>query len=311
MRQFIREHPWQLEIVPAVAMAAAVGSVLFYYLRLAGDLVVLEANSGHDGTVGTLLVLFATLVMFYWVLGLRANHQWVTTEHRKRFNWMALVFQSGMLLYASMSLFLVHVTIMMVNQSTDTQVVDLLFTLLSAIQVAGLGLTAVIEWRRPFVLRHETSEPPPPASVLPDGHAGSYIDTEVDWSWVVLALLMCAVSLLAAVLVGEWATGAALVVGFLAASTLAYRKVTVTAECVLFWCGPVRQRFATADIVEYRALHQELFTWKRLRKTRTLFVTTGRSLELKLRNGMTYRLGMVRPAYACELLSRMMSQRDV
>jgi hypothetical protein len=228
----------------------------------------------------------------------------VLAERKKSFNWLVLVFQATILMKSWILPFLVWTTFRLAINSPHLEVLGTMDLLLGGTLLLGLGTTALLEWRRPYSPREEITEPPPP---VPDS-SDTYIDTETDRSWFVFAFFLIVMSVLAAVQGGYWLHGAVgLLAGILFAST-AHRKVVITPEGVAFLCGPVRMRFAIADIVECCPLHQELFTWKRLRKTRTFFVTTGRCLELKLRNGMTYRLGMVRPEYACDLLNRMMSQ---
>ncbi|MBP6963201.1 MAG: hypothetical protein KBC96_02225 [Armatimonadetes bacterium] len=301
MRQFMKDHPWQLEIVSALAVASGIGAVLFYYLTLAEHPFVCEMQSSDKMTMGGIIISRVVMATFFWTLGLRFNHGWVAQEQAKRFNWPSLVWPAGVLLETWIALLLVCVTYEATSPVPRVDMLERMFSLLAAMLLIGIGLTAVLEWRRPFLPHEETPESAPPESDTP----GIYVDKEVDWWWVGFALFLAVMCTLAVVGQEGWGYAVVGIVCMVIFASFLFRKVVISPEGVAFHCGPVRKRFPLDDIIECRPLRQELFTWKRLRKTRTFFVTTGRCLELKLRNGMTYRLGMVRPAYACSLIQPM------
>jgi hypothetical protein len=95
MKQFIKEHPWRLEIVPFIIMISAI--ILPLLLRQAYIRSFLESSNEFkqfsyvDAAQRWLVVYLSQLdvVLGLWVIGILGNHIWIGLERRKSFNFFA------------------------------------------------------------------------------------------------------------------------------------------------------------------------------------------------------------------------------
>ena len=86
MKQFIREHPWRLEIMPTLIIMFALISPLMCYRDAVAHT---DAKYGLSPEHAWLLryILFSMLMIMFWFVGPYYNHQWLQVEvDGKRFN---------------------------------------------------------------------------------------------------------------------------------------------------------------------------------------------------------------------------------
>ena len=85
MRQFIKEHPWRLEIVPFILTVLAIIVPLIYRSE---RLAWFDSWANHK-IIGTWLFTFAInvwIALVYMKRIINYNHDWVSAERYKRFN---------------------------------------------------------------------------------------------------------------------------------------------------------------------------------------------------------------------------------
>lgn len=155
MRQFLRDHPWQLEIVPALAVVVSVSATVCSR----GMLRQASTNSelllaGQWSLAGASMWLVVSVVCA-WVVEVRANHRWVKSERMKRFNWSALVFQSVILALTSLAVWLDFATLAFPAHSIPIESLAVLGSVTVRVVVAGAILTGFSEWRRLSQLRKD------------------------------------------------------------------------------------------------------------------------------------------------------------
>ncbi len=298
MRRFIREHPWQLEIVPALAFLTCVG-VGLYWLNLDVDPEIRRSYSG-------ICMLMASFVVVLWVPEVSLNHKWVVSERRKKFNYMALVSQATMLPYLWIAIDTAARGSAYARHAID---VSASWPLLSGIAVLGLGSTALMEWRRPYAAKDSALEPPPPDDVGQSPGFTSYTDSEADWSMAVSALLVLGLSVTAALVRHDLHFMAVGLPGSILLASFTRRTVVVSPDAVTLKCGIIRKRVLLSDITDCEAVHRQFLETRRWWACGALCNTTGRCMELKTSSGKTHTFGMLRPSYACELLERTISER--
>ena len=133
MKEFLKQHPWRLEIAPCL-LAIAVALVLLTHWRqmLAHTLPLPGLTVG--GTWLLRYVVRTCVAFLLWIGNWEVNHQWVISEREKRYLFwplITIVVMGAFGWFASGWMFG-------------------LFWL--AITVPAVGLQAIVEARRPFVL---------------------------------------------------------------------------------------------------------------------------------------------------------------
>jgi hypothetical protein len=90
MKQFIKQHPWRLEIVPLVVFATAVILPLVHRHELmasAGSLPLLWPAQNAVQNWWLHHALRLCLLMSPWLVIAQANHEWAQMERRKKINY--------------------------------------------------------------------------------------------------------------------------------------------------------------------------------------------------------------------------------
>lgn len=306
MREFVRVHPWRLEIVPALAFIVSIGAALFYAFRLRETWNCISMPDELRSLPATLLPWLVAILLSFWAIELHHNHRWVETERRKRYNWVTLLFQVVIVVKATLGLALVSLVSYVVDHRPWIRQP---WPWLAAILVLGIVFEAVMEKTRTFAPTRESPEPGLSGDTASAGEM-PYVDMEIDWWPVASAVpIVIATALLAALTHMYYLLVLGLIGGGLMA-LFGYRRVAISRDGVLLSCWLIRKRFRIGDIIGCRAVRPE--AWERVgpKRARALFMTTGRCLELTTRDGKTHVFGMVRPSYACSLLEPLISGVD-
>lgn len=303
MWKAIRLHPWRLEIVPAAAFGFAVWWLHVYHTQAVPFVASMRDLHGADPfrlqvawNVGWVAVL--------WLMEMGANHRWVESERRKRFNWMPLVFYPAIILRAWLPFVFTRMVLDIKHPSRPYEPFD--FLLLGATVLIGLGLALLLERTRHYIAREETSEPPLPADAA---GASSYHEIQIDWWFLPITPILLAM-VLGLCTQRELAKGDMIMLlssGVVATAvflSLSIRTLSATLDLVTCKLGPIPWRFRTSDIVTCAPTHHETFAKQRDKKRKALGVTDGRCVEIAMKNGRIYRLGALRPNHICQLIAK-------
>ena len=89
MKEFIRRHPWQLEIVPFVVLTVAFVVPALYWQELRAQVQPWHGHSA-DQTWIVWYVLRGITAVGLFACSIDSNNIWVRYERSKRFNWWAM-----------------------------------------------------------------------------------------------------------------------------------------------------------------------------------------------------------------------------
>lgn len=301
MREFIRTHPWRLEIVPAVAVFTAVGHVVYYYVSGIATLVsrTMVRTEPRWFQVDRITLFLTAFVIFCWSMSMSLNHSWVRCERRKRFNYILLPFQANIvMLCAGMTVVLRLLMDAVLHVVPHPQ-----WWLVPTAMAIGLGVTSVLEWTRPHAPNGEP-EPAPPGNPITSGGAFEYVEGSVDWSLTLGGPLMAVI----------WAVCAQTSVGgYIAAGVVAILcvlfgrgQVRLTDRMLRSSRGSMRQSVALSDVQSVQVVTHEMMQWRPKGVPRRQWHMMGSpypcALEITTKQGHIYRFGMQRPKYVCGLI---------
>jgi hypothetical protein len=303
MRRFMRTHPWRLEIAPAVAFLVAVGHVAYYQYSGLSSLVARLANNGEGPDPLSLLFTWKIVFMaLLWSMEIGVNEKWVCNERRKRFNWIGLNFQLGILMSAALVIFLIRFLDYGLAHVVHR---DLEGTAVIVLVTVGLATTVVLEMTRPYVAKSQTPEPPPELDHTGSSKPLNYVEHETDWWTVGPAIGLVALSAVPSFYgVGQYL----ILFGLGGGAFLAWfgrRTLILTGETIRFSLGSIRRRIALSDVVSWQSTYHE--AWSRCpsgidRKKWHVFSASGPCLEITTKQGHIYRFGMIRPGYVCRVI---------
>ena len=89
MKEFIKRHPWQLEIVPFLMLIVAFVVPAIYWQELRAQVRPWHGYSA-DQTLLLRYILRGITAIGLFACSLDSNDTWVRYEHSKRFNWWAM-----------------------------------------------------------------------------------------------------------------------------------------------------------------------------------------------------------------------------
>lgn len=308
MRQFIKTHPWRLEIVPAIAFIIAVGANIFYHTQIIGHSQVLAVRAGMREQADYQLITGLALIVFLWVLEGTWNHKWVMMEARKRFNWWPLINQSVMLIFAWVLIIVSWMLAILSNPAMlhtyRKGLISEMLYLGGCFLIFGLGFTALMESTRRFVPKELFVEPPPPTGIEAQGNSFRYVEKTIDWGLIASTVAMMLFIVTSMLFKREHIL---LMISLLAFGVLLFhlkQRIIVTPESVYCSFGMSKRQVAISEIECARPVHCQLLERLGQKRVRAFGNTTGRCLELTMKNGKVHVFGMLRPAYACKLLER-------
>lgn len=294
MKKFLSTHPWRLEIVPALTVLWCLGAIAYYYLRVPYRFYLCTGDSCTQWTPGTTLIWMTLVAICYWTIEIGVNHKWVLSERRKRFNYIALIFQLPMLVKACL-------VFLILEGLTHYAQFETPWMECAAILLTGICVTAVMEATRVHV-PEEATEPSPPPDVISSHGEFCYSEVSVDWSTVVcsasLVILCCFIAVETRSL---WITLITLCgAGLLA--WMSYRKITITSYQIQSSIGPFKKRVRVSGIFEYREGYHEYFAKKTSGGRRSAQGGFGPCIEIKTTDGKTHLFCMLRPHFGCSLI---------
>lgn len=298
MLKALRMHPWRVEVVPAAAIFWSIWSICAFrwwaaFSPLASPLRCKVGPVGRQVLAAP--YFFAGMALFIWTIELGWNYRWVQRERSKRVNWWLVVLQAGILLYA----WLAYGSVAILLSFSRSPSLDP-FYFLPAVIVAGIAITLVLEFTRPFVHHGEAEEPRPAQKI---GGSAIYRECVFDWASLCPSLVLLGLGM------GEY-----MVDGFVLSLLLCFavtifffsvsrRTVVVTKDSVRLSAGIVRKCIRFAEIASFRPAQYEcLFKKKRDRRTKALCIMDGRCVEITATDGKTYFLGALRPRHICDLI---------
>lgn len=89
MRQFIKEHPWRLEIVPFIVIVLAGLVPILYGIQIVKHMSALN-NFARTETYLIRYIFRVFLLLSLWPILIQQNHEWVLAETKKRFDYVAV-----------------------------------------------------------------------------------------------------------------------------------------------------------------------------------------------------------------------------
>jgi hypothetical protein len=90
LREFIKRHPWQLEIVPFVVLILAFVVPAIYWHEIRAQVRPWNGYSADQTWMLRYVLRGITAVGWLIIASVDSNDIWVRFEHTKRFNWWAL-----------------------------------------------------------------------------------------------------------------------------------------------------------------------------------------------------------------------------
>lgn len=306
MWKAVRQHPWRLEIVPAVAFGLAAWSLYVWQTRVA--CVIQRIPELRRSHVLALPWLPLGSVLFLWLIEFGHNHWWVQSERHKRFNLFALILQA---LIVMKSCVVCLLTCMFLSMMRKHPYPPMLTVLLGSVAL-GVGLTALLEWTRKCVPRDQPPEPPLPTDAV---NARPYREVQIDWSMLAGAILLCSCFLFGVgtavassmraepVFAHSVLQLATVLLAAAGVTGLAVTVITVTPDALVLWRGLIPIRLALAEIqFSVPGIREE--NPKPPHGTTTWCKLGSRCIDITMKNGRIYRLGALRPSYICRLIGR-------
>ncbi len=133
MKEWIKEHPWRLEVVPFLMVIATALLPLMHW-----DQMIARTPSLPGRSVGAIWLMHyigrVAISLFMWILGWEFIHEWVLSEREKRYNFWTLV------------------SILVLGAFGWVAAESMFGSFWLVATALAAGAQAIIEARRPFVL---------------------------------------------------------------------------------------------------------------------------------------------------------------
>ncbi|HEY3297104.1 MAG TPA: hypothetical protein VGK34_00485 [Armatimonadota bacterium] len=299
MREFIKTHPWRLEIVPAISLVLSISIACFYHVRYADRLEILLRDARTHDNPGMILNTICVSIVFLWLMEMNLNHWWVTRERRKRFNWIPVVFQFAILIQAWGACLLIYI---LHQAATHTSSVIVPWATSTVYPILGLCVTTMLEATRKYIPRDDEHEPPPPSNVLTYSDGFCYREVKVDWIHVICSTMLIVGACISAVQEHVPYMFAIGILGGGFCAWLGFRIVTITSQEIVAYSGPFKKFLKLAEINECCETFIETGYKTGPNVQKSLHGGFGPCLEVKTCNGKIHLFGMLRPHFACGLI---------
>jgi hypothetical protein len=298
MWKSIKQHPWRLEIVPAVAFAWVLWTAYAFWSQELHSAIVPVVTGQVRRDLAQTAAWLIGFGLTFWVFSMGTNAHWVRAERGKSYNWLVVPWHAIIL----MKVFLAYGFLSLMYSNWFDPPTFLRLDLFAGGILLGTAVTAVLEWTRRGTPQDD--KPEPPASVPNDGCVGlRYRETEVDW-WPIAASASVLATLVVLVLlrmpVALAAVGLLMCAAFL---LFGFRTVMLNSSALSVWIGLIRKRFPISDIESCKVAHHPFFPLKRDKRLRGIAITDGRCVELRMSDGRIRRIGAIRPSHICDLLA--------
>lgn len=297
MKQFIKEHPWRLEIVPFVIVAAAIVLPLVYrpeIMASAGPPRQLWHGLNPAQSWWLHWALRVCMVVGIWLLEIQSNALWVRLELSKRVNYWAppcaaIMAVAGWLCcwWHFRTLWIVAIVVAPILQI----LIDLTRRPTPKEDTAGSTAMASISASEPFYYREDCGFTC--RSVLGTiGNVGIMMGlVSVTGQWMPLAVIV----------------PAAIIMNF---SRLTF---TITHERITVRVGVRHVNIEMNDIAscrihDYRPFEGRHHGWgHKIDGMITITPRTGSCIRIETRNGKAYLLGMNHPEEVCRAISKIIA----
>jgi hypothetical protein len=182
MKQWIREHPWRLEIVPfLMVMIAIIAPLVYRHYVLAGPSAV--RVTPQQWLMGNASIVANVAAM--WFVKMHMDHEWVRNERRaKSFNRWTAVYCA---MIAATGLFSAWLRFSGTGRAYTTWVF-----LWGTLGFVSFLVQWVIEYSRPFVPTEREPAPAADSSVMgvQPGDSFYFREVHIRWAWLAYAFLM-------------------------------------------------------------------------------------------------------------------------
>lgn len=306
MKQFIKIHPWRLEIVPALAFLISIGTALFYHFQLAEQWNITAVSNITNKSPYILFTWQIIILLCLWLLEIRINHQWIAGEDEKKFNYMAILFHFIIITKTFLLLTSISIIYSIINNSR----LQIPWSWGTIVLVIGLCFTALMERTRKYLSFAEIPEPAPPADIKSSEESFCYNESEIDWLIAVVAILLAILSLLHLMFLHRHDHAIFGIIASVILVSFTYRKVSISTDGISFSCSLIRKRFNIGDIIDCQYIRPQVWHRPGSEHPRAICVTSGRCLQVTTRDGKKHVFGMLRPSLACSLIKPMIADNQ-
>ncbi|MEN6520372.1 MAG: hypothetical protein ABFD46_04375 [Armatimonadota bacterium] len=312
MRQWIREHPWRLEIVPFAMVAYAAAIPLLYRREM---LPHIDARPGFSVEATWLLEfsLKVATLLIGWLIILLVNHLWVKSETEKRYNYRTPL----LILLVNWS---VWPALRWIVDALGDQRAEWIYNVWFSSLPIALFLACLLEYTRKAVIVEDTSTKP--VSYIEDIKPGEpfyYRETQY-YQWVVIIGIICLVfiSVFTRLTLDQWWPLFFIALPILLWITYSQSIFTATNERITVRLGIHRVVVSVSDIKscgiqKYHALADFGGYGKEIRrysKLEAYIMKSGYGLYLETNAGKKYLFGMKNPETACKLINTAIAARQ-
>ena len=296
MREWIREHPWRLEIVP---MALIVYTSLMPVLFRGAMHRTGEGWHGFTGYEVRLLECLASLLgmMALWLVGLSTNHSLAHVEAARR-SWRS-----------TMTVALMGFPVAGLLPAIGSVPAGLIWM---GVLLAGLALQSVMERALPFVPHAAFSENTDLAPPIRAGEPPYYAEQRMPWIVFAVAPVMgSALFIFSWLGFGKWWVGVPIAFLPLLPLWTAKERYAITKERVFVQVGGTRASIPIADIIECGVAECDCIAEDEKPSSEgpaakclvSDLTRKGPYVTVKTNNGKSYVLGFARPTFACALIN--------
>lgn len=291
MRQWIREHPWRLEIVPFLIVIISIIMPLWQQ-RNVSSIVPLPF-----GSMDWWFSYFSLLVsmLFFWFWQLADNHTWVLKEHHKKFNYNILILNTFMLLRGYVGIWTFYEPDSYIKTMQNWTVLG----------ITLIGISVIIELARPFKrlesgTRHNTR-----VHEIKSGDHFYYSEFNRNWLWcIVYTMAAIWLGLRVWQWVGEiWVGALAVVLQLVLLNTALSSRLIITKGKITFRQGLSKTTISMLNVT--RCQVRENATGKTFGE-----VNFPLWLTVWSRSGRIYSFNTANPETACHLINTAIAGRE-
>lgn len=300
MKQWIREHPWRLEIVPGLIILFAITYPALFYK----EVPAVNAETWFKSYIYTLL-----MVIIFAAYGSVHNHLGAIGERRKRFNvWSPLsVLWMSFWGWITAKDGLWDIEISYFNDLSVIEHTQFYIQAWSVIMAVGWLIQAVVEWTRPYRPRAQSVESIAGVSDVQPKELFYYREVCYNWFLLIPMITAAIASVVMAITIDAWFSICAFVA--IAASVLNARAVfVISKERVSAWVALRKVSIPTKNISRCSVYwydpigHRLSFNYEGMR----VFGTTGKagpSLKIETDAGYEFLFVMENVETACKLIN--------
>lgn len=336
MRQFIKEHPWRLEIVPGLIILFAIIWLLIFRSEM-------NATQAYLGKVRVFQQVFQVVLLLFWAAyGAYWSHKWVKGERQKKY-FIAAPLTPMVMCLNQWYFFGWHLNAFEISYHHVTPAVVYHshlygFVWLVLIPVTGIA-QAIVEWTRPYRPQPQTESVPGASDVRP-GDPFYYREVLINWPVALIAAVSCLLIGLNVVMLSIDSRGDRNVWPILTVTAIAASATWLSLKrlCIVFviskervlcrnsasrfnalWAEGPEFSIRMSDIeacsvfwIDSTEIRHPFFRPDDANYMRPLLRAgiVGACLRLETSDGKAYLLGMKNPETACKLIQTAIEERE-